>query len=156
MKYCPDFVLNAASSYSALVYLEKSIELEDCCLHVSTFMNEKYDGDYTELLYKTATFKLRTMLDAKVEDATQILKDHIFHIIMFRENGKKIPWQSLFQEPLKPSKTPTQENALINRKFLAFIFRCKNGSEVVSPQSWNLSNSETDPFLNNLGRLFDP
>lgn len=155
MRYCPSFLVDAASSLSAKAFLENHFTLEHCCTRTFEHLSRNYDDNFTDLAVNIADFKLRIMVEAGVEDAAGLLKTHIYGLLHYKQDRSSRRWNSIFNNPLKPQKTATTENELINKEFVAFAFNYKNGKVELAPSNWTVSRSESSVFINEMGEIWE-
>jgi len=155
MRYCPSFLVDAASSLSAKAFLENHFTLEQCCTRTFEHLSQNYDDNFADLAVNIADFKLRVMVEAGVENAAGLLLTHIYGLLYYRKDLSRRSWSSIFRDPLKPQKTATTENDLINKEFVAFTFNYKNGKVNLVPSNWTISSSESSAFINEMGDIWE-
>jgi predicted Zn-dependent protease with MMP-like domain len=155
MRFCPGFLVDAASSLSAKAFLENHFTLEQCCTRTFEHLSQNYDDNFTDLAVNIADFKLRVLVEAGIEDAACLFKSHIYGLLHYKSDLGARPWNSIFRDPLKPQKTATTEKELVNKGFVAFVFNYKNGKLEMAPSSWTISSSETSAFINEMGKIWE-
>ena len=155
MRYCPGFLIDAASSLSAKAFLENHFTLEQCCARTFEHLSQNYDDNFADLAVNIADFKLRVLAEADVEDAADLLMRHIYGLLHFKKDLSIRNWNSIFRDPLKPEKAATTENELVNKGFVAFVFNYKNGKLEAVPSNWAISSSESSAFINQLGAIWE-
>ena len=114
MRYCPGFLIDAASSLSAKAFLENHFTLEQCCARTFEHLSQNYDDNFADLAVNIADFKLRILAEADIEDADGLLMRHIYGLLHYKKDLSIRSWNSIFRDPLKSQKTAATEDDLVN------------------------------------------
>lgn len=155
MRYCPGFLIDAASSLSAKAFLENHFTLEQCCAKTFDYLSQNYDDNFADLAVNISDFKLRVLAEADIEDAAGLLMRHIYGLLHYKKDLSIQRWNSIFRDPLKPQKTAATEDELVNKEFVAFVFNYKNGKLEVMPPNWTISTSESSALINQMGAIWE-
>lgn len=153
----PKFITESLSAYCTLMFLETPTSMAYCCEILGAHIRKYYETFDQTTLYELSNFYLRILSDAKVEDASLILKSFIYHKLIYTNSGKLRKWSSLLNNALKAEKVKYKPKALMNKKFIAFVFDSKRGMIKEPPQNWRISSIDTAELFVNLDTLsFNP
>lgn len=152
-QFCPAWIYSSVCALTAQRYLSESLGLEAFAGKYAKVLGEHYSDVTEEMVLTTAEGYLRYLMEAEVEDASEILRAFAFHRISYDKNGAPRRIKRFFSSALDGLKSPEVNVKTLTREFKPFIYMFRTKPELAAPSGWTWKNVEDAEWLGDLPEL---
>lgn len=151
--FCPSWVYSAICALTAQRYLGESLGLEAFASKYASVLADRYSDINYEMVLDTSESYLRHLMDAGVEDASEILESYAFHRIAFDKNGTPRKIKGFFSSSLDGLKTQEVSAEAAAKEFKPFIYMYRTKPELAMPAGWTWGAIEDGDWLKEMPDL---
>jgi len=151
--FCPSWVYSATCALTAQRYLGESLGLEAFASKYASVLADRYSDISYEMVLDTSESYLRQMMDAGVEDASEILESYAYNRITFDKNGAPRKIKGFFSSSLDGLKTPDVSAESAAKEFKPFIYMYRTKPELAMPAGWTWGAIEDGEWLKEMPEL---
>lgn len=147
---CPMWVYSAVCALVAQRFLAENISLEAFSTKYAEVLAERYKDINQEMVLDTAETYLRHLMEAEVEDASEILESFSYNRIKFDQAGAPRRIKGFFSSSLEGVKTPEVNSQASAKEFKPFIYMFRTKPDLAKPAGWTWDQIEDGEWLKEL------
>lgn len=153
LRYCPMWIYSAVCSLSAQRYLSENLGLEAYAGKYANELSLRYADISSDMILDTSESYLRHLMDAEIENASEVLDAFAFKQLTYEANGLPRKIRSFFSSSLDGLKAPEINIETADKEFKPFIYMFRAKPELAPPAGWNWTKIEDGEFLQDFPNL---
>lgn len=149
-QYCPAWIYSSTCALIAQRYLAGNVGLEPFAVKYAELLGTKYSDINDQILLATAEGFLRHLMEAEVDDASEILESYAYNTLTYDRTGGRRKIKGFFSSALDGQKVAEVSVETSIKEFKPFIYMYRSKPELAAPIGWTWASIEDGDFLKTL------